>query len=94
MSLRDWIDIGDNALVGMGAVVTRNVEDNTAVVGNPAKPIEKRKSVTGKTCQNREFWLSAAHPDDEVLGMGGTLLRHDAEGDAIGYVHVRWCDRS
>ena len=43
VSLRDWIDIGDNALVGMGAVVTRNVEDNTAVVGNPAKPIEKTK---------------------------------------------------
>ena len=41
--LRDWIDIGDNALVGMGAVVTRNVEDNTAVVGNPAKPMKKTK---------------------------------------------------
>lgn len=41
--LRDWIEIGDRALVGMGAVVTRNVEDHQAVVGNPAKPIEKTK---------------------------------------------------
>ena len=24
-----------------------------------------------------------AHPDDEVLGIGGTLLRHVAEGDAV-----------
>ena len=30
----------------------------------------------------------AAHPDDEVLGMGGTLLRHDAEGDAISVMFM------
>lgn len=43
VSLRDWISIGDNALVGLGAVVTKNVEDDQAVIGNPAKPIEKTK---------------------------------------------------
>lgn len=40
-SLRDWIDVGDGALVGMGAVVTKNIDDNQSVIGNPAKPIEK-----------------------------------------------------
>jgi len=25
----------------------------------------------------------AAHPDDEILGLGGTLARHAAEGDAV-----------
>lgn len=32
----------------------------------------------------------APHPDDEVLGVGGTMLRHLAEGDAV---HVVICTR-
>ncbi len=40
-SVRDWIEIGNNVLVGLGAVVTKNIEANLAVVGNPAKPITK-----------------------------------------------------
>jgi UDP-3-O-[3-hydroxymyristoyl] glucosamine N-acyltransferase len=42
-SLRDWITVGENSLVGMGAVVTRDVDDNQAVVGNPARVIDKTK---------------------------------------------------
>jgi len=33
--------IGKGAIVGMGAVVTKNVLPNTVVVGNPAKPLIK-----------------------------------------------------
>ena len=33
------ITIGDNSLVGLGAVVTKNVEARTVVAGNPAKKI-------------------------------------------------------
>lgn len=33
--------IGDNAVVGAGSVVTRDVEPNTVVAGNPAKVIRK-----------------------------------------------------
>ena len=29
----------------------------------------------------------AAHPDDEILGVGGTILRHKAQGDTVD-VHV------
>lgn len=36
------VTIGDNAVVGAGAVVTRDVEPNTVVVGNPAKVIRKK----------------------------------------------------
>jgi UDP-2-acetamido-3-amino-2,3-dideoxy-glucuronate N-acetyltransferase len=35
------ITIGENALVGAGAVVTKDVPDNTVVAGNPAKIIKK-----------------------------------------------------
>jgi len=33
------VRIGKNAVVGAGSVVTKNVEDNTVVAGNPAKTI-------------------------------------------------------
>ena len=37
---RYGIDVGANALVGAGAVVTKNVEDFSCVVGNPAKRVK------------------------------------------------------
>ncbi len=40
-TVRNQIKIGSNAVVGMGAVVVKNVPDNTTVVGNPAKVFEK-----------------------------------------------------
>ncbi len=38
------ITVGENALVGAGAVVTRDVPPGAIVVGNPAKVIRKIKS--------------------------------------------------
>ena len=37
-TLRNRIKVGKNAFIGMGAVVTKSVEDDVTVVGNPAKP--------------------------------------------------------
>ncbi len=39
----DGVEIGDDAVIGMGAVVHRNVEPNMIVMGNPARPIRKNE---------------------------------------------------
>lgn len=41
--LRNRIVIGDGATIGMGAVVTKSVDAGVTVVGNPARPFERRK---------------------------------------------------
>ena len=37
------VNIGRNALVGMGSVVRKDVSENMIVVGNPAKELRKKK---------------------------------------------------
>jgi acetyltransferase-like isoleucine patch superfamily enzyme len=34
------VTVGENAIVGAGSVVTKNVPDNAVVAGNPAKLIK------------------------------------------------------
>jgi acetyltransferase-like isoleucine patch superfamily enzyme len=38
LTIRDGIKIGSNSTIGMGAVVTKDVLNDTTVIGNPAKP--------------------------------------------------------
>lgn len=38
-SIIDGVRIGNKSLVGIGAVVNKDVEDNTRVIGNPAKAV-------------------------------------------------------
>ena len=41
--IRNQLTIGDNVLIGMGAVVVSDVESNSIMVGNPAKLLRKRQ---------------------------------------------------
>lgn len=41
VSIKQQLHIQDHALVGLGAVVLKNVERNTVVAGNPAKVLKK-----------------------------------------------------
>lgn len=41
-NIRNGLTIGSNALIGMGSVVVKDVEPNTTVAGNPARPLEKK----------------------------------------------------
>jgi UDP-3-O-[3-hydroxymyristoyl] glucosamine N-acyltransferase len=40
-TLRNRISLGENAFIGMGSTVTKSVDANVTVVGNPAKPFVK-----------------------------------------------------
>ncbi|MEX1122704.1 MAG: DapH/DapD/GlmU-related protein [Balneolales bacterium] len=51
------ITIGEGAVVGAGAVVSRDVAPFTIVAGNPASPIGKRSSVLTYELKYRPFLL-------------------------------------
>jgi len=36
------VSIGEDAIVGAGAVVTKDVASGITVIGNPAQPLKKR----------------------------------------------------
>ena len=43
--IKDYVEIGQKALLGMGAVVIRPVPANDVVVGVPAKSIKNKKII-------------------------------------------------
>jgi methionyl-tRNA formyltransferase/LmbE family N-acetylglucosaminyl deacetylase len=65
------------------------LDGDTAV---PAHLLSELASHTGQPMQSvhrgRKVLVFAAHPDDEVLGVGGTLIRHFKAGDDVRAVIV------
>jgi len=56
--LKAGITVGENSVVGMGAVVVGDVPPNTVVAGNPARSIYDRKTFNIK----RKKWESSQAP--------------------------------
>lgn len=55
------VTVGDNAVVGAGSVVTKDVEADTIVAGNPAKFIKRIPPLTECSTQDN---------DDEIVQLG------------------------
>ena len=52
------VTIGENSIIGAGAVVTKNVPPNSIFAGNPAKLV--------KTLENKEFNTRANYLEDPI----------------------------
>lgn len=66
-SVKAGVFIGTNAIVGMGAVVLKDVPDECTVVGNPAKPI-KKIDVNKLLGKDERYTSILDHPDcDKIL---------------------------
>ena len=53
------VEIGDGAIVAMGAVVTKNVGPGEIVAGNPAKVVRKRQNIdfVREAIENEQFFI-------------------------------------
>jgi acetyltransferase-like isoleucine patch superfamily enzyme len=60
-TLLTGIEVGSNAVIGAGAVVTKNVPQDSVVVGNPAHFLMTRKEYDEK----RALWLKS---DSNIIG--------------------------
>lgn len=61
--------IGERAVVGAGAVVTRSVPDGAIVVGNPAKPISKKRRRDVTDARNSKRDTAALCEETSRLGV-------------------------
>ena len=85
-TIRDGRHIGDKAIVGMGSVVVRNVEDGAVVKGNPAKykgmiEIRTSKSNNGFNIVNVldiDNYLRGVVPNEMPVSFGLEALKAQA----------------
>ena len=84
------ITIGPNAIVGVGAVVTKDVLPNTIVGGIPAKPIGTVSEYTEKLVKNTEKlpWGDAAELEPDFIGPASAELHQQRINFFFGDLHA------
>lgn len=77
------LHIGTGAVIGAGAVVTKNVPAYAVVGGAPATPIRERFPLKVQEALKRIAWwdwdhetLTAALPDFRTLGVEGFIRKY------------------
>lgn len=80
------VRIGDGAVVGARAVVTRDVEPFSIVAGNPARRVRWRFDEATRAALLTSLWWS--WPEDEIRRIAH-LLCSDRLSEFLAYAHAR-----
>lgn len=67
-TLLPGVHVGDGAIIGLGSIVSRDVEPYTIVAGNPAKPIRKRfDNETIELLLRLQWWNKDIHEIQKLI---------------------------
>ena len=87
--------IGENALVGAGTVVTKDVPDGAVVVGNPARVVKHVNEIPDYAGAARRRVMSEGVRDLRIVYTAGALREEDADVDPLVMFRARgWNWRS
>jgi maltose O-acetyltransferase len=83
------VTIGDDAIVGAGSVVTRDVEPGMLAAGNPARVLgscEDYLSATRERLERRPRWERSGHVVSDGLTDGAIAEMRDALADGEAFI--------
>ena len=79
----NYVHIGDGSLLGMGSVAPRSNSRRLDCLWVPCQAYAGKVRITIEGAVRMKILVIAAHPDDEVYGMGGTIAKRSEEGDEV-----------